>query len=94
MFNLVNQAALKASVEGLASVSMAALEYAKDKVMMGECSTMSERKNAVVSTVWVLPSTNVSCFITYVLHTLTSALSLLLSAMNLTYCQARSGGRR
>jgi len=42
--NLVNQAALKSSVDGLAAVSMSGLEYAKDKIMMG-----AERKTAVIS---------------------------------------------
>eukprot|EP01135_Chromosphaera_perkinsii_P005757 Nk52_evm57s359 gene=Nk52_evmTU57s359 len=41
--NLVNQAALKASVDGHQSVSMEDLEYAKDKILMG-----AERKNAVI----------------------------------------------
>ena len=44
LFNLMNQAALKASVEGLKSVTMHALEYAKDKIMMG-----AERKSAIIS---------------------------------------------
>ena len=43
LFNLINQAALKASIEGLRSVGMQALEYAKDKIMMG-----AERKSAVI----------------------------------------------
>jgi ATP-dependent metalloprotease len=42
--NLVNQAALKSSVDGLSAVSMSGLEYAKDKIMMG-----AERKTAVIS---------------------------------------------
>jgi len=44
LFNLVNQAALKASVDGSAAIDMAALEYSKDKITMG-----AERKSAVIS---------------------------------------------
>lgn len=44
LFNLMNQAALKASVDGLNSITMAVLEYAKDKIMMG-----AERKTAVIT---------------------------------------------
>lgn len=44
LFNLMNQAALKASVEGLKAVPMSSLEYAKDKIMMG-----AERKSAIIS---------------------------------------------
>ncbi len=44
LFNLMNQAALKASTEGLNSITMSVLEYAKDKIMMG-----AERKTAVIT---------------------------------------------
>lgn len=44
LFNLMNQAALRASVQGAAAVDMAALEYSKDKILMG-----AERKSAVIS---------------------------------------------
>ncbi|KAI3841094.1 hypothetical protein MKW92_004697 [Papaver armeniacum] len=42
--NMVNVAALKAAKDGAKEVSMADLEYAKDKIMMG-----SERRSAVIS---------------------------------------------
>ena len=42
--NLVNLAALNAAVQQCTAVSMAALEYAKDRIMMG-----TERKSAVIS---------------------------------------------
>jgi ATP-dependent metalloprotease len=44
LYNLINQAALKASVDGLQSITMAVLEYAKDKIIMG-----AERKSAVIT---------------------------------------------
>lgn len=44
LYNLMNQAALKASVDGLNSITMTVLEYAKDKIMMG-----AERKTAVIT---------------------------------------------
>merc|ERR1712127_509845 len=40
----MNQAALKASIDGLNSITMGVLEYAKDKIMMG-----AERKTAVIT---------------------------------------------
>jgi len=42
--NLMNQAALKASVDGLSNITMAVLEFAKDKILMG-----AERKTAVIT---------------------------------------------
>lgn len=44
LYNLMNQAALKASVDGLNSITMSVLEYAKDKIMMG-----AERRTAVIT---------------------------------------------
>jgi len=44
LYNLMNQAALKASVDGLNSITMAVFEYAKDKIIMG-----AERKTAVIT---------------------------------------------
>lgn len=44
LFNLMNQAALKSSVQGLKQISMASLEFAKDKIMMG-----AERQSAIIS---------------------------------------------
>merc|ERR1712125_223238 len=44
LYNLMNQAALKASVDGLNSITMEVFEYAKDKIMMG-----AERKTAVIT---------------------------------------------
>lgn len=42
--NLVNQAALKASLDGQQMITMADLEFAKDKILMG-----AERKSALIS---------------------------------------------
>jgi ATP-dependent metalloprotease len=44
LYNLINQAAVKASVDGLSAITMHVLEYAKDKILMG-----AERKTAVIS---------------------------------------------
>jgi len=44
LFNLMNQAALKASVDGLQAITMSVLEYAKDKILMG-----AERRTAVIT---------------------------------------------
>lgn len=35
--NLVNQAALRAAVDGKDMVTMKELEFAKDKILMGKC---------------------------------------------------------
>lgn len=44
LHNLINQAALKAAMDGLQSIAMSTLEYAKDKILMG-----AERRSAVLS---------------------------------------------
>lgn len=44
LYNLMNQAALKASMDGLNHITMAVLEFAKDKILMG-----AERKTAVIT---------------------------------------------
>jgi len=44
LYNLINQAAVKASVDGLNHITMHILEYAKDKILMG-----AERKSAIIS---------------------------------------------
>lgn len=42
--NLVNQAALKAAVDGKEMVTMKDLEFAKDKILMGERASERARK--------------------------------------------------
>lgn len=42
--NVINQAALKASIDGLKAINMETIEWAKDKILMG-----SERRSAVIS---------------------------------------------
>ena len=44
LYNLVNQAAVKASIDGLNAITMSVFEYAKDKIIMG-----AERKSAVIT---------------------------------------------
>merc|ERR1712157_405811 len=44
LYNLMNQAALKASIDGLNSITMEVLEFAKDKILMG-----SERRTATIT---------------------------------------------
>jgi ATP-dependent metalloprotease len=44
LYNLMNQAAVKASVDGLESITMQVFEWAKDKILMG-----AERKSAVIT---------------------------------------------
>jgi ATP-dependent metalloprotease len=44
LFNLVNQAAIKASMDGLEGITHQALEWAKDKILMG-----AERQSAIVT---------------------------------------------
>ena len=44
LYNLMNQAAVKASVDGLEAISMQVFEWAKDKILMG-----AERKSAVIT---------------------------------------------
>lgn len=43
LFNLLNQAAVHSAMKQMSSVSMASLEWAKDKILMG-----SERKTAII----------------------------------------------
>ena len=40
--NLVNQAALKAAMDGESVVSMEQMEYARDKILMGMCQFLYE----------------------------------------------------
>ncbi|KAL7538129.1 hypothetical protein ACHAXR_008305 [Thalassiosira sp. AJA248-18] len=44
LYNLMNQAAVKASVDGLEAITMHIFEWAKDKILMG-----AERKSAVIT---------------------------------------------
>ena len=44
LYNLMNQAAVKASVDGLEAITMQVFEWAKDKILMG-----AERKSAVIT---------------------------------------------
>lgn len=44
LYNLMNQAAVKASVDGLEAITMQIFEWAKDKILMG-----AERKSAVIT---------------------------------------------
>ncbi|EJK69775.1 hypothetical protein THAOC_08930, partial [Thalassiosira oceanica] len=44
LYNLMNQAAVKASVDGLDAITMSVFEWAKDKILMG-----AERKSAVIT---------------------------------------------
>ncbi len=44
LYNLMNQAAVKASVDGLDAITMQVFEWAKDKILMG-----AERKSAVIT---------------------------------------------
>ena len=44
LYNLMNQAALKASIDGLNAITMGVLEFAKDKILMG-----AERRTAVIT---------------------------------------------
>jgi ATP-dependent metalloprotease len=44
LFNLMNQASIKASIDGLEAIDMSSLEYSKDKIIMGP-----ERKTAVIT---------------------------------------------
>lgn len=44
LYNLVNHAAIKASLEGLKSIGMTSFEHAKDKILMG-----AEMKSAIIS---------------------------------------------
>jgi len=44
LYNLMNQAAVKASVDGLDAITMGVFEWAKDKILMG-----AERKSAVIT---------------------------------------------